>query len=148
MSSPALLTLSQKLTTTSSLLLERSRVLSLNLPPSASSQNQIVRNLTVIKNELDKLEGASVLAGQAASKGKDGQKTNQQQQQPHQQQQIDELAQQYDRLLDMFAEDEVGREKGKALRREKKWVLRAFLLLACLNIRVIALLGMTTLIKL
>ena len=33
----------------------------------------------------------------------------------------EELGQQYDRLLDMFGEDEVGREKGKALRREKRY---------------------------
>lgn len=31
--------------------------------------------------------------------------------------QVEEMAEQYDRLLDMFAEDEVGKEKGKALRR-------------------------------
>jgi syntaxin 8 len=106
MTSPALLTLSQKLTTTSSLLLERSRVLSLNLPPSASSQNQIVRNLTVIRNQLDKLEMA-----RNSGQGKEQDREME-----------EELGQQYDRLLDMFGEDEVGREKGKALRREKRYV--------------------------
>lgn len=112
MTSPALLTLSQKLTTTSSLLLERSRVLSLNLPPSASSQNQIVRNLTVIRNQLDKLEIA-----RNSGQGKEQDREME-----------EELGQQYDRLLDMFGEDEVGREKGKALRREKRYVCCRLLL--------------------
>lgn len=38
-------------------------------------------------------------------------------------QQVEEMAEQYDRLLDLFAEDEVGREKGKALRRVQRYVL-------------------------
>lgn len=119
MSSPALLTLSQKLTTTSSLLLERSRVISLNLPPSASSQNQIVRNLTTIKNELDKLEakaGTGTVNGHSGvQKGGRGGLVE-----TEEQRSIREMGEQYDRLLDVFGEDEVGREKGKALRRVKR----------------------------
>ena len=98
---PSLLPLSQKLTSTSSLLLERSRVLSLSLPPSASSQNQIVRNLTAIKKELDRLDGT--VRGDAGRE-----------------REVKEMGEQYERLLDVFGEDEVGREKGKALRRVKR----------------------------
>ena len=120
MTSPSIITLQQKLSTTSSLLLERSRVLSLSLSPSASSQNQIVRNLTVIKNELDKLFSAAGGAG-TTGKGSSGSKVKTKG--GDMDQQVEEMAEQYDRLLDLFAEDEVGREKGKALRRVQRYVL-------------------------
>lgn len=121
MSNPALLSLSQRLTSTSSLLLERSRVISLKLPPSASSQNQIVRNLTAIKNELSKLEdeyqlessGLNVGGRDALRKGGKGKEGDVQRQ-------LREAGESFDRLVEIFGEDDVGREKAKVLRREVK----------------------------
>lgn len=122
MSSPALLSLQQRLTSTSSLLLERSRVISLNLPPSASSQNQIVRNLTSIKNDLTKLEeetagfsnGGTGTPGKKGGKGREGDVGRQ----------VREVGESFDRLVEIFGEDDVGREKAKNLRRDnnKKYV--------------------------
>lgn len=125
MSSPSYAALSQRLTSTSALLLERSRVISLNLPPSASSQNQIVRNLTLIKADLDKLQdqaqlessGLTVGGSGGSSRGK-GKKAEGQAEK-----QLRELGEQYDRLVEMLAEDAVGKEKAKSLRREKPCVL-------------------------
>nr|ODN91558.1 syntaxin 8 [Cryptococcus depauperatus CBS 7855] len=93
-----------RLTTTSSLLLERSRVLSLNLKPSPSSTQQIVRNLTGIRTDLERLasEGEDWTKG----KGREGGE--------------EELGERYDRLVEMLEEDEVGREKAKPLRRDVK----------------------------
>ncbi|WVO14261.1 hypothetical protein L204_101893 [Cryptococcus depauperatus] len=95
-----------RLTTTSSLLLERSRVLSLNLKPSPSSTQQIVRNLTGIRTDLERLasEGEDWTKG----KGREGGE--------------EELGERYDRLVEMLEEDEVGREKAKPLRRDVKSV--------------------------
>ncbi|KAK4685707.1 hypothetical protein P7C73_g4439, partial [Tremellales sp. Uapishka_1] len=110
MTSPSLASISSKTTTTSSLLLERSRVLSLNLPPSASSQNQIIRNLTSIKNDLAQLSiersGLSVGGGSGGKSSKLNDR------------ELKGLEAGYDRLLDMFAEDQFGRDKVKSLRRE------------------------------
>lgn len=124
MASPSLLTVSQRLTSTSSLLLERSRVISLNLPPSATSQNQIVRNLTLIKNDLDKLQDQARLesSGLSVGKGNSG-KGKGKKAEGEVEKQVREMGEQYDRLLEMFAEDAVGKEKAKVLRREKAYVL-------------------------
>jgi syntaxin 8 len=112
MSTPALLSIQQRLSSTSSLLLERSRVISLKLPPSASSQNQIVRNLTSIKNDLSKLETEyQVVASTPGKKGgktKEGELTRQ----------LREVGESFDRLVEIFGEDDVGREKAKVLRRQ------------------------------
>ncbi|KAK8853201.1 hypothetical protein IAR55_003903 [Kwoniella newhampshirensis] len=112
MSSSTPASVSQRLTTTSSLLLERSRIISLNLKPSPSSQSQIFRNLAAIRSDLDQLEleakglvvGGGV--GRGMREGRDGE--------------VEELGDRYDRLLEMLEEDEVGREKLKSLRREVK----------------------------
>ena len=109
----------QRLTSTSALLLERSRILSLNLPASASSQAQITRSLNAIKSDLARLadearlesSGLSVGGGGGASrarakgkaKGKEGE--------------IEELERRYDDLLDMLSEDKVGAELARGLRR-------------------------------
>lgn len=122
MSNPALLALSQRLTSTSSLLLERSRVISLNLPPSASSQNQIVRNLTSIKNDLAKfedelqLESSGLSVGGRDTPSKKGGKSRE----GDVARQLREAGESFDRLVEIFGEDEVGREKAKILRRAPK----------------------------
>ncbi len=122
MSNPASLgTISHRLATTSTLLLERSRVLSLHLTPSASSQTQIVRNLTAIRTDLAKISDQLELEadglvvggkkrGKGKAKGVEGEMRRQ----------VGETEGRYDRLLEMFGEDEVGREKAKGLRREVK----------------------------
>ena len=109
--------LSQRLTTTSTLLLERSRILSLSLPPSASSQTLIVRNLTSIRADLAQLSdqlalesSGLVIGGRKRGKGAEGELAKT----------VREMEGRYDRLLDMFGEDEVGREKARKLRREDK----------------------------
>ena len=109
--------ISQRLTTTSTLLLERSRILSLSLQPSASSQTQLVRNLTAIRADLSQLEdqlelesSGLVVGGKKRGKAAENDFARQ----------VGELQGQYDRLLDMFREDEVGRGKAKGLKRDVK----------------------------
>lgn len=112
------LSIQQRLTSTSSLLLERSRILSLNLPASASSQAQITRNLNTIKSDLARLAdearlesgGLSVGGGSASrARGKGKLKGKEEE--------IDELQRRYDDLLDMLSEDKVGAELARGLRR-------------------------------
>lgn len=116
MSNPTPASVSQKLTSTSSLLLERSRVLSLNLPPSASSQSQIVRNLTAIKKDISKLEDELDLESGGlrvgAGKGREREEGAV----------VRGLGEQYERLIEIFEEDEAGRDKVRSgnLRREAK----------------------------
>lgn len=116
MSNPTPASVSQKLTTTSSLLLERSRVLSLNLPPSSSSQTQIVRNLTALKNDITRLEDELDLESGGlrvgAGKGREREEGAV----------VRGLAEQYERLIEILEEDEVGREKVKLanLKRQPK----------------------------
>lgn len=116
-SSPA--SISARLTTTSTLLLERSRILSLSLPASASSQTQISKNFTTIRTDLAKLSdqlelenSGLVVGGGKKKKGKsiEGEFGRS----------VRELEERYDRLLEIFGEDEVGREKVKSIRREVK----------------------------
>ncbi|OCF38999.1 syntaxin 8 [Kwoniella heveanensis CBS 569] len=111
---PTAASISSRLTTTSSLLLERSRIISLNLKPSPSSTSQIIRNLTSIKRDLDALEtkdddlhGGGSGKGKGVAGGGDGSS-------------LGELGESYDRLLEMLSEDDVGREKVKTLQREKR----------------------------
>nr|XP_019010286.1 syntaxin 8 [Kwoniella pini CBS 10737]OCF49067.1 syntaxin 8 [Kwoniella pini CBS 10737] len=111
------LSISVRLNSTSSLLLERSRIISLNLKPNPSSLSQITRNLISIRSDLDQLEleNDGLLVGQS-KKGKlidDGDKENEE---------IEELKRRYDQLLDILGEDEVGRGKVKDLIREEKIV--------------------------
>ncbi|GFZ48660.1 hypothetical protein JCM24511_06409 [Saitozyma sp. JCM 24511] len=120
-STPSLATLSQRLTSTSSLLLERSRVLSLNLPPSASSQNQIVRNLTLIRGDLDALEQQMVSSGLSTptgvGAGVGGRRKSGKRAEGEAERQVREMGETYDRLIDTFSEDPVGKEKSKGLKR-------------------------------
>ena len=134
---PALASVSARLTTTSSLLLERNRVVSLHLAPSASSTAQIVRNLTAIRSDLSKLEDEVELeaAGLAVGgsggrgrgrgsggKGKKGGKRSEGELANG----VRELGERYDRLVDMLAEDDVGSEKAKSLKREQRYVFETY----------------------
>ncbi|OCF61254.1 syntaxin 8 [Kwoniella mangroviensis CBS 10435] len=107
--------LSVKLNSTSSLLLERARIISLNLKPNPSSLSQIIRNLTSIKLDLDQLQLEHGL-GQD-QKGKlidDGSGSE------VQTREIEELCERYDKLLEMLSEDELGKAKVNELRREER----------------------------
>ncbi|WVQ67022.1 uncharacterized protein L199_005215 [Kwoniella botswanensis] len=105
--------LSVKLNSTSSLLLERARIISLNLKPNPSSLSQIIRNLTSIKLDLDQLQlehgldqdpkGKLIDDGSEVGKGD-----------------IEELCERYDKLLEMLLEDELGKAKVNELRREER----------------------------
>ncbi|WVQ74207.1 hypothetical protein IAR50_003801 [Cryptococcus sp. DSM 104548] len=106
MSSPA--SISQRLATTSSLLLERSRILNLGMKPSPSSTQQVVRNLTSLKADLERLDASSPRSGaggKGKGKGAGGEEG------------VDVLSERYDRLVEMLEEDDVGREKAKSLKR-------------------------------
>lgn len=122
---PTLAALSRRLTSTSQLLLERSRVISLNLTPSASSTNTIVRNLTTIKSDLQRIEeelDANGLRGAAGSSGTGtpkGKGKGKGQGESEVEKQVREVGESYDRLVGMLSEDEGGRERAKALIREK-----------------------------
>jgi syntaxin 8 len=107
--SPTLASLSRRLTSTSQLLLERSRVISLNIAPSASSTNTIVRNLTAIKRDLQQIEDELDKNG-LRSKGKKGESEVEKQ--------VREVGASYDRLVEMLSEDEAGRGKAQNLVRE------------------------------
>ncbi|WRT70246.1 uncharacterized protein IL334_007241 [Kwoniella shivajii] len=118
--------ISVRLNSTSSLLLERSRIISLNLKPSPSSTSQIIRNLTSIRADLGQLElenkgfrvgggggggGGGNANASANGKGKNNRGENDE---------LNELGERYDRLLEMMSEDDVGKEKVKDLRREER----------------------------
>jgi syntaxin 8 len=107
--SPTLASLSRRLTSTSQLLLERSRIISLNIAPSASSTNTIVRNLTAIKRDLKQIEDELDKNG-LRSKGKKGESEVEKQ--------VREIGASYDRLVEMLSEDEAGKGKAQNLVRE------------------------------
>jgi len=108
--SPTLASLSRRLTSTSQLLLERQRIISLNIAPSASSTNTIVRNLSSIKRDLQQIQDGLSQNGLNSSKGKKGESEVEKQ--------MRETGDTYDRLVEMLSEDESGRVKAVALTRE------------------------------
>jgi syntaxin 8 len=108
--SPTLASLSRRLTSTSQLLLERQRIISLNIAPSASSTNTIVRNLSSIKRDLQQIQGELTQNGLSNGKGKKGESEVEKQ--------MREIGDSYDRLVEMLSEDEGGRAKAVALTRE------------------------------
>jgi syntaxin 8 len=123
-SSLALASLSSKLTTTSHLFLERQRIISLNLPPSASSTAQIIRNLTSIRGDLTRLEEqvgtekSVLIAGGRKSKGKS--RNGGGAEEGEFGKSVREVGERYDRLVGMLGDDELGKEKAKELKREVK----------------------------
>jgi len=114
--SPTLASLSRRLTSTSQLLLERQRIISLNIAPSASSTNTIVRNLSSIKKDLQQIQGDLTQNGLTSGKGKKGESEVEKQ--------MRECGESYDRLVEMLSEDESGRAKAVALTRELYVILR------------------------
>jgi len=108
--SPTLASLSRRLTSTSQLLLERQRIISLNIAPSASSTNTIVRNLSSIKRDLQQIQGDLAQNGLTNGKGKKGESEVEKQ--------MRECGESYDRLVEMLSEDESGRAKAVTLTRE------------------------------
>ncbi|KAL7418460.1 hypothetical protein Q5752_006918 [Cryptotrichosporon argae] len=123
MSTPSVASLSARLTTTSSLLLERSRILSLSLTPSAASSAQIFRNLAGLRADLARLDeaalergGLSVGGGSTGGAGRARAKDAE----SEAGRAIRELGERYDRLVEMLEEDEVGREKARSLKREPR----------------------------
>lgn len=98
---PPLSALSQRLTTATTLLLERERVVrTLHLPASASTDAQIVRALTFVR------DGLGRWADEADGEGGE---------------ERDRLELRYDEAVEMMeGQDEMGRLKVKGLKREKK----------------------------
>lgn len=92
----SLTSISARLTSAQSALLERSRVISLGMTPSASSTHSLVRTLRNVKGDLDKVP-----------ESEDGDE-------------LRELETRYDRIIDMLAADDEGRERAKDLRRERR----------------------------
>lgn len=115
--SAALTSIQGRLTTASSLLLERERIISLKLAPSASSTAQIVRNLTTLKTDIAKLEDEVELeaAGLAVGGKKRGKSIEGEMEGA-----VREAGERYDRLVEMLEEDDMGREKAKVLKRIPK----------------------------
>jgi hypothetical protein len=126
MTTPALHSISSRLTTTQSLLLERQRILTLSLPPSASSTAQIVRNLTSLKTDLEKIqiqvnteEEVLSAAGRRGVNGK-GKRKGKGEEEGELGRSVRELEERFDRLVGMLGVDEIGRDKARELRREVK----------------------------
>lgn len=92
----SLTTISARLTSAQSALLERSRVISLGMTPSASSTHSLIRTLKNVKVDLDKVPDAE-----------DGDE-------------LRELETRYDRIIDMLSADDEGRERAKDLKRERR----------------------------
>jgi syntaxin 8 len=108
--SPTLASLSRRLTSTSQLLLERQRIISLQIAPSANSTNTIVRNLLAIKRDLQQIQ-SELSSNGLGGKGKKGESEVEKQ--------MREIGDSYDRLVEMLSEDESGKGKAKALTREQ-----------------------------
>jgi syntaxin 8 len=109
----SLASLSSRLTTAQSQLLERSRILSLGMVPSPSSSAALVRTLTGVRDELAKLSDEAALErdGLAVGSGKKSKKDDAA---------LEELEARYDRLVDMLQADDDGRERAKALVRVRR----------------------------
>ena len=87
------------------MVLERSRVVSLKLSPSASTDAQIVRSLNFVRDGLNKIEEQSRARGGDGMTGTIEDKT------------LIALGERYDHLISMLEEDDIGREKVKGLAR-------------------------------
>ncbi|RXK40512.1 hypothetical protein M231_02164 [Tremella mesenterica] len=110
---PSIPSTQQRLTTTSTLILERSRIISLSLPSNPSAQAQIVRNLTSIRSDLSQLSDEAALETSGLQVGKRPAT-------PRVVHEIKELERGYDRLLSMLGEDKVGEVLVRGLQRERK----------------------------
>lgn len=82
-------------------------MVSLKLPPSPSTDAEIVRSLKFVRDGLKRIEDQARQNGGGAA-GPISMET---------QKSIQDLARRYDHLLDALEEDNIGREKVKGLRR-------------------------------
>jgi syntaxin 8 len=114
----AIASISNRLTSARSQLLERSRILGLGMKPSPSSTQSLVRTLTQVRNDLAKLEGEAELEAAGLAVGGAGKKRSNSS--GGDLAAIEELGSRYDRLVEMLQADEVGREKAKPLVRERR----------------------------
>lgn len=114
----AIASISNRLTSAQSQLLERSRILGLGMKPSPSSTQSLVRTLTQVRNDLAKLEGEAELEAAGLAVGGAGKKRSNSS--GGDLAAIEELGSRYDRLVEMLQADEVGREKAKPLVRERR----------------------------
>ncbi len=105
---PAPAALAQRLTTATTLLLERERVVrTLGLPASAATDAQVVRALTHVRDGLARWEGEE---GAAASDGANATAARDE---------LDRLGRRYDEAIGMMeGQDEIGRLKVRPLKRE------------------------------
>lgn len=109
--------ISSRLTSAQSQLLERSRILSLGLVPSSSSTTSLVRTLTNVRKDLAKLDDEAALerTGLMVGRTKSPVKSS-----AADQAALEELGDRYDRLVEMLQVDDDGRERAKALVRERR----------------------------
>ncbi|CAK9783125.1 hypothetical protein CC85DRAFT_284122 [Cutaneotrichosporon oleaginosum] len=114
----AIASISNRLTTAQSQLLERTRIISLGMHPSAAATTQIVRALAGVKRELSRVADEAELerAGLVVGGGNRGRSS----QLDEDERALDALGERYDRLVEMLGKDEDGRERAKALVREKR----------------------------
>lgn len=87
--------------------------------PSAAATTQLVRGLSGVKRELGRvadeaeLERAGLVVGGGGNKGRSAQLDEDERA-------LEALGERYDRLVEMLGADEDGRERAKALVREKR----------------------------
>lgn len=118
--STQLASISNRLTSAQAQLLERSRVISLGIMPSPASTHSLVRTLTAVRGDLAKLSeeatfertGLALGGSQGPGKASSGADAMA----------LGELEARYDRLVDMLQADDDGRERAKALVRDKRCV--------------------------
>lgn len=96
--SPSLAKLSQRLNSVTSLVLERSRVVSLSLPPNPSTDASIVRSLMTIKQGLTRL-----VEERRRTVAEDGSE-------------LSGLKKRYEHVIELMEQDEIGRNKVKDLK--------------------------------
>lgn len=118
MSIPSTAALSQRLNSLSSLIIERSRVVSLNLTPSSSTDAQITRSLSFVRDGLARIQdeiqieqGGLNVGIRKSSVAKSGNGTS------AADRVLEDLGQRYDRLIEVMEEDDIGRDKVRGLRR-------------------------------
>lgn len=113
MSVPTPQAISARLNSAASLILERSRVVSLNLTPSSNTDAQIVRALQFVRDGMAKLEDQAEIEGSGMHLGGGGGRVRNQEQA----EQLEMLGKRYDGLIGVLEEDDIGREKARNLRR-------------------------------
>lgn len=116
---PSISAISQRLTSLSALVLERSRVVSLSLPPSASTDAQIIRGLTFVRDGLAQLADEIRLESKGLSVGMSSPSTATATAAAAaaKEDEVQELARRYDRLIEIMEQDDLGRQKVSSLKK-------------------------------